>query len=56
MTTKAQTVRVLVRKSYDPGLVAHLPNTWGRPLCKMRLKLEHWDLVEVELAYAPGAI
>ncbi len=36
--------RLLVRKAYKTGLVAHIPDAAGRPLCHTKLKLSLWQI------------
>jgi len=43
---KGETVVLLVYRDRTRGVVDHIPNTLGLPLCKTRLNLSLWQIEE----------
>jgi len=43
---KGETMVLLVRGDPTEGLVDHIPNTVGQPLCKIRLNRAFWQIKE----------
>ncbi len=44
MPDAAERAWLLVRSAYKTGLVAHIPDAAGQPLCHTKLKLPLWRI------------